>query len=65
MDNWNTSWLINTKSPTLSDPSAMPLQPIYIIAVKALVNIKFWPEFKNAREVAILIDAFWYLVKAS
>lgn len=33
--------------------------------VKAVENIIFCPEFKNANEVAILTDAFSYLFKVS
>ncbi|KAH3670867.1 hypothetical protein OGAPHI_000578 [Ogataea philodendri] len=57
-DSWNTSWLINTKSPTVNEPAATPWHAMYIMAVKAEVKIRFWPEFKNASDVATLMEAF-------
>lgn len=64
-DSWNTNWLTSTRSPTVIVPLIMPWAPSTIMMVSAEENTKFCPELRNARDVAILVDAFSYVLSVA
>lgn len=45
-----------TKPPAVRVPDATPLAARYIIAARALENMKSWPELSRVREMVTLIE---------